>query len=98
MSAQDKNLREAVLRAFLGRSGDEALPSRIVSWKWKWLTVNEVEFLAHWASSYSENRGGRGLFRRKSPDKDLRAFLEKMTHDKLEELREFWGLLPVSEG
>jgi len=95
MSARDKNLRDAVLGAFLGRSGDEVLPSRIVSWKWKWLTVNEVDFAARWASSYSENRGKRGLFRRKSPDKDLKAFLEKMNHDKLEELREFWGLSPI---
>jgi len=99
MSAQDqdKNLKEAVLKAFLGRSGDDALASRIMSWKWRWLTGNEVEFLGRWTGTYAENRGKRSLFRRKSPEKDLKAFLEELNHDKLNDLREFWGLLPVHQ-
>jgi len=97
MSAQDqdKNLKEAVLKAFLGRSGHDALASRIMSWKWRCLTGNEVEFFGRWTSTYSENRARRSLFRRKSPEKDLKAFLKELNHDKLTELREFWGLLPV---
>ena len=90
------NLRKAVLDAFLGRSGGEALVSRIMSWKWKWLTGNEVEFLAKWAGAYTGRRGG-GFFRRRNPEKDLKVFLEKLNRDKLDELREFWGLLPVPE-
>jgi hypothetical protein len=99
MSAQDqdKNLKEAVLKAFLGRSEDDALASRIMSWRWRWLTGNEVEFLGRWASAYAENRAKRSLFKRRGPEKDLKNFLEKLNRDKLTELREFWGLLPVSQ-
>jgi hypothetical protein len=92
---EDKNLKDAVLGAFLGRSGDDSLASRIMSWKWRWLTGNEVEFLGRWAGNYTENRERRSLFSRKRPEKDLKAFLEELNHDKLTELREFWGLLPV---
>jgi hypothetical protein len=97
VSDPEKNLKEAVLKAFLGRSGDEALASRIMTWKWKWLTVVEVEFLARWAGSYSSSRSRRSLLGRNKPKKDMKSFLDALNHDKLEDLRDFWGLLPVPQ-